>query len=110
VERRHLRFWKPCRPNRPGRSSSTISPKAIRNWPRIVRFSVVGWKSDTILKSRLVHSCRRLRRYAGNSEGMGWAAPDAVQTPDAARAFGLHRVELTVRKINERDQLYKKIV
>jgi ribosomal protein S18 acetylase RimI-like enzyme len=72
---------------------------------------VVGW-CDVLPKSRPVHAHAGVLGVALLPEfrGQGLGGRLMRQTLDAARAFGLHRVELTVREDNENAiALYRKI-
>jgi ribosomal protein S18 acetylase RimI-like enzyme len=72
---------------------------------------VVGW-CDIVPKSRPVHAHVGVLGVALLPEfrGQGWGGRLMRQTLDRARAFGLHRVELTVREDNANAiALYRKI-
>ncbi len=83
-----------------------------QNYPQLVVLSdgsVGGW-CDIVPKARPVHAHSGVLGVALLPEfrGQGWGGRLIRQTLDAARAFGLHRVELTVRENNE-IALYRKI-
>jgi ribosomal protein S18 acetylase RimI-like enzyme len=83
-------------------------------YPQLVVLSageVVGW-CDILPKSRPVHAHVGVLGVALLPEfrGQGLGGRLMRQTLDAARAFGLHRVELTVREDNKSAiALYRKI-
>jgi ribosomal protein S18 acetylase RimI-like enzyme len=83
-------------------------------YPQLVVLSageVVGW-CDILPKSRPVHAHVGVLGVALLPEfrGQGLGGRLMRQTLDAARTFGLHRVELTVREDNRNAiELYRKI-
>ena len=85
-----------------------------KGYPHLVVLSdgeVVGW-CDVVPKSRPVHAHVGVLGMALLPEFRGQGVGERLmrQTLDTARAFGLHRVELTVREDNNNAiALYKKI-
>jgi RimJ/RimL family protein N-acetyltransferase len=86
----------------------------VQGYPQLVMLSggeVIGW-CDILPKSRPVHAHVGVLGVALLPEfrGHGLGGRLIRQTLDAARAFGLHRVELTVREDNTNAiALYRKI-
>ena len=110
-ERRYLAFLEAP----PLESTRTFVLNNIgMGYPQLVALSagaVVGW-CDVVPKSRPVHAHTGVLGVALLPEfrGRGLGGRLMRQTLDAARAFGLHRVELTVREDNAHAiRLYRKI-
>jgi ribosomal protein S18 acetylase RimI-like enzyme len=105
------RFWRRRRPNRP---RAFVLNNIAQGYPQLVVLSggeVVGW-CDILPKSRPVHAHVGVLGVALLPEfrGCGLGGRLVRQTLDAARAFGLHRVEPTVREDNKNViALYRKI-
>ena len=110
-ERRYLAFLEapPIEATR-----AFVLDNIAQNYPQLVVLSageVVGW-CDVLPKSRPVHAHIGVLGVALLPElrGQGLGERLMRQTLDAARAFGLHRVELTVREENTNAiALYRKV-
>jgi ribosomal protein S18 acetylase RimI-like enzyme len=100
-ERRYLAFLEAPPPDE---TRAFVLNNIAQNHPQWVVLSegeVVGW-CDILPKSRPVHAHVGVLGVALLPEfrGCGLGGRLIRQTLDAARAFGLHRVELTVREDN----------
>jgi ribosomal protein S18 acetylase RimI-like enzyme len=110
-ERRYLAFLEAPSP---GETRDFVLNNIARGYPQWVVLSageVVGW-CDIVPKSRPVHAHVGVLGVALLPEfrGQGFGVRLMRQTLDAARSFGLHRVELTVREDNKNAiALYRKI-
>ena len=85
--------------------------KGYPHWVVLSEGEVVGW-CDIVPKSRPVHAHVGVLGMALLPELRGQGIGERLmrQTLEAARVFGLHRVELTVREDNKNaTALYKKI-
>ncbi len=85
--------------------------KGYPHWVVLSEGKVVGW-CDVVPKSRPVHAHVGVLGMALLPEFRGQGVGERLmrQTLEAARAFGLHRVELTVREDNKNaTALYEKI-
>lgn len=110
-ERRYLAFLEapPLESTR-----AFVLNNVVQGYPQLVVLSegeVVGW-CDILPKARPVHAHVGVLGMALLPEfrGCGLGGRLMRQTLDAARAFGLHRVELTVRQDNRSAiALYRKI-
>ncbi|SDO45264.1 GNAT family N-acetyltransferase [Afipia sp. GAS231] len=110
-ERRYLAFLEAPPP---GETRTFILNNIAQGYPQWVVLSageVVGW-CDILPKPRPVYAHVGVLGVALLPEFRGCGLGERLigQTLDAARAFGLHRVELTVREDNKNAiALYKKI-
>jgi ribosomal protein S18 acetylase RimI-like enzyme len=110
-ERRYLAFLEAPPPDE---TRAYVLNNIAKGYPQLVVLSegeVVGW-CDIVPKSRPVHAHVGVLGLALLPEfrGQGVGGRLVRQTLDAARAFGLHRVELTVREDNKNAiALYRKI-
>jgi ribosomal protein S18 acetylase RimI-like enzyme len=110
-ERRYLAFLEAPPPES---TRAFVLNNIAQGYPQQVAVSegeVVGW-CDIVPKSRPVHAHVGVLGVALLPEfrGQGLGGRLIRQTLDAARAFGLHRVELTVRENNANAiTLYRKI-
>jgi RimJ/RimL family protein N-acetyltransferase len=110
-ERRYLAFLEAPPPES---TRAFVLINIAQGYPQLVVLSegeVVGW-CDILPKSRPVHAHVGVLGVALLPEfrGQGLGGRLIRQTLDAARAFGLHRAELTVREANRSAiALYRKI-
>ena len=110
-ERRYLAFLEAPPPESTRAFVLNNITQGYPQWVVLSAGEVVGW-CDIIPKSRPVHAHVGVLGVALLPEFRGCGSGGRLmrQTLDAARAFGLHRVELTVREDNTNAiALYRKI-
>ena len=110
-EKRYLAFLEAPPPDETRQFVLNNIAQGYPQWVVLSRGEVVGW-CDILSKARPVHAHVGVLGVALLPEfrGQGLGGRLIRQTLDAARAFGLHRVELTVREDNKNAiALYRKI-